>query len=205
MAVTIAFQIPDGAEVAISVVVIVAFLVGIWNFFLISTPTPKTSDPACDRFTDYLPPLGHRAFKASEIVPRRGQEVLKQQIEGIERNRQAAFTELGKIYARRVQIDKALDDQVEALKKEFPHAIEPAISMKKRIRDLSKEMEECYGMADDICYQMHQMMVQRLSLRRKIDRIDMQLESARLAEIMYPHIIPSEALADPDREEKKRE
>ncbi|KAG5763774.1 hypothetical protein H9Q69_009050 [Fusarium xylarioides] len=203
MAVTIAFQMPEGAEVVISVLAILAFLYGIWKFFL--PTTPNTNEPVCDRYTDTLPPLGHRAFKASELVPRREQEILKQEIDGIERNRQAAFAEIGKIYARRVQIDKDLDDLVVALKREFPHDFGPAIPIKKKIRDLSKEMEDCYGMADDICYQMHQMMVQRLSLRRKIDRIDMQMESARLAEIMYPHIIPTEALGDPDREEKKRE
>ncbi|KAF5559672.1 hypothetical protein FPHYL_6984 [Fusarium phyllophilum] len=202
MAVTIAFQMPDGAEAVISVLAIVAFLCGISKFFLPSTP--KTSHPVCDRFTDSLPPLGHRAFKASELVPRREQEVLKQEIDGIERNRQAAFIEIGKIYARRVQIDKTLDDLVDTLKKQFPQDTEPAISIKRKIRDSSKEMEKCYGMADDLCYQMHQMMVQRLSLRRKIDRIDMQMESARLAEIMYPHIIPTEVLGDLDQEEKRQ-
>ncbi|PNP84990.1 hypothetical protein FNYG_01687 [Fusarium nygamai] len=204
MALTIAFEMPGGAEVVIAVLVIVASLCGIWKFFLHNTP--KKSDPVCvDRFTDYLPPLGHRAFKESELVPRREQELLKRQIDGIERNRQAAFAEVGRIYARRVQIDKTLDELVDALKKEFPHDFGPAIPLKRKIRDLSNEMEQCYGMADDICHQMHQMMVQRLSLRRKIDRIDMQMESARLAEIMHPHIIPTEALGDPDREEKKRE
>ncbi|KAF5612761.1 uncharacterized protein FTJAE_14027, partial [Fusarium tjaetaba] len=204
MGLTIAFEMPDGAAVVISVLVLLISLSVTWKIFLHNPP--KKNDPiVCDdRFTDYLPPLGHRAFKASELVPRREQEVLKQQIEMIERNRQAAFTEIGRIYARRVQIDKALDETVEALKKEFPHDFGPALPLKKKIRDLSREMEQCYGMADDICHQMHQMMVQRLSLRRKIDRIDLQMESARLAEIMHPHVIPTEALGDPDREEKKR-
>lgn len=34
----------------------------------------------------------------------------------------------------------------------------------------------------DVCHQMHQLMVQRLNLRRKIDILDLQIESARLAE-----------------------
>ncbi|SCV42386.1 uncharacterized protein FFFS_06569 [Fusarium fujikuroi] len=33
-----------------------------------------------------------------------------------------------------------------------------------------------------------------------IDRLDLQMESARLAEIMYPHIIPAEALGDAEEE-----
>nr|RBQ85469.1 hypothetical protein FVER53263_13514 [Fusarium verticillioides] len=205
MALTIAFEMPDGIEVVISVLIIIASLVIFWKFFLKNAPKKNKAIVCDDRFTDYLPPLGHRAFKASELVPRREQELLRQQIDRIERNRQAAFTEIGRVYARRVQIDKALDETVEALKREFPHDFGPALPLKKKIRDLSQEMEQCYGMADDICHQMHQMMVQRLSLRRKIDRIDMQMESARLAEIMHPHIIPTEALGDPDREEKKRE
>lgn len=50
---------------------------------------------------------------------------------------------------------------------------------------------------------MHQLMTQRLNLRRKIDRLDLQMESARLAEIMYPHIILVEALGDAEKEEMR--
>ncbi|KAF5535422.1 hypothetical protein FNAPI_12065 [Fusarium napiforme] len=204
MGLTIAFEIPTGAEAVISVLLIVASLSIIWTFMPQNTTKKDKSIVCNDRYSDYLAPLGESTFKASELIPRREQDILKQQISTIERNRQAAFTEIGRIYARRVQIDKALDETVEALKKEFPHDFGPALPLKKKIRDLSREMEQCYGMADDICHQMHQMMVQRLSLRRRIDRIDMQLESARIAEIMHPHIIATEALGDPDREEKKR-
>ncbi|KAF5574352.1 hypothetical protein FPANT_11818 [Fusarium pseudoanthophilum] len=204
MALNIAFEIPDSIEVVISVLVIAVSLCVVGKLFLTTPPKKKEAIVCDDRYTDHLSHLGLEAFKASELVPRREQDILKQQIHTIERNRQAAFKEIGRIYARRVQIDKALDETIEALKLEFPHDFGPALPLKKKIRDLSREMEQCYGMADDICHQMHQMMVQRLSLRRRIDRIDMQMESARIAEIMHPHIIPTEALSDPDREEKKR-
>ncbi|KAF5632170.1 hypothetical protein F25303_9478 [Fusarium sp. NRRL 25303] len=36
-----------------------------------------------------------------------------------------------------------------------------------------------------------------------IDRLDLQMESALLAEIMYPHIIPAEALGDAEEEEMR--
>ncbi|KAG4275152.1 hypothetical protein FPRO04_08814 [Fusarium proliferatum] len=62
------------------------------------------------------------------------------------------------------------------------------------------QLYECHGMVGDVCHQMHQLMAQRLNLRRKIDRFDLQMEPARLAEIMYPHIIPAEALGDAEEE-----
>ncbi|RKL32524.1 hypothetical protein BFJ72_g10467 [Fusarium proliferatum] len=203
MATTISIESPVGIEMILSALALLALT---WiTYKLLQTGKAEPVSPVCDPFTDELPPLGHRAFKAAELIPRREQEAMKQQIDVLERRRQAAFTQIGKIYARRLQIDKALDKLVYDLSREFgPDDLEPVFGMKKKIRDLSREMEQCYGQVDDLCHQMHQMMVMRLNLRRKIDRLDLQMESARLAEIMYPHIIPAEALGDQEREIEKR-
>lgn len=220
MATTISIESPVGIAMILLVLTLLGLTLTVYK--LLGTAKAEPVTPVCvsptnstthhplidlqDPFTDDLPPLGHRPFKASELIPRREQEIMKQQIDALERRRQAAFTQIGKLYARRLQIDKALDKLVHDLSREFaPDDMEPVLGMKKKIRDLSREMEQCYGMVDDLCHQMHQMMVQRLNLRRKIDRLDLQMESARLAEIMYPHIIPAEALGDRDREIKKRE
>ncbi|CVL06889.1 uncharacterized protein FMAN_11983 [Fusarium mangiferae] len=203
MATTISIESPIGIEKVLLVLVLLGLTLAVYKLLHNGKAEPVT--PVCDPFTDDLPPLGHRAFKASELIPRREQENMKQQIDALERNRQAAFTQIGKVYARRLQIDKALDKLVYDLSKEFaPDNMEPVLGMKKKIRALSREVEQCYGIVDDLCHQMHQMMVQRLNLRRKIDRLDLQMESARLAEIMHPHIIPVEALGDQEREIKKR-
>ncbi|KAI1015453.1 hypothetical protein LB504_010952 [Fusarium proliferatum] len=203
MATTISIESPVGIEMILSVLALLGLALTVYKLLQTGKAEPVT--PVCDPFIDDLPPLGHRAFKASELIPRREQENMKQQIDALERNRQAAFAQIGKVYARSLQIDKALDKLVYDLSKEFaPDNMEPVLGMKKKIRALSREMEQCYGIVDDLCHQMHQMMVQRLNLRRKIDRLDLQMESARLAEIMYPHIIPAEALGDQEREIKKR-
>jgi len=49
---------------------------------------------------------------------------------------------------------------------------------------------------------MYLMLMQRLTLRRKIDRLDMQMECNRLADILYPQV-PFELLDDVKEDVKK--
>ncbi|KAF4444299.1 hypothetical protein FACUT_742 [Fusarium acutatum] len=188
MAMTISIE----PEVLPSVLMLVALVWVMRKCFALGTV--KEGDPVCTLFSDSLPPLGKRAFNATELGHRHMQDTMKKQIATLEQKRQAAYAWICKISARRVQIDKSIDSLVEALKAEFPHNFGPAVEIKTRIRHLAKGQEDCYGMVDDICHRMYMMSMERLTLRRKIDRLDLQMESARLAEILYPCFIPADAL-----------
>ncbi|KAF5642870.1 uncharacterized protein FTJAE_3412 [Fusarium tjaetaba] len=78
----------------------------------------------------------------------------------------AAFAEIGKIYARRVQIDKTTKTLLKDLKRRFPRSIKLAIGMKNKIRHLFKEQEDCHIMVDDICHHPNYLLSSKLrSLR----------------------------------------
>ncbi|KAF5694832.1 hypothetical protein FDENT_960 [Fusarium denticulatum] len=207
MAMTIAIDIPAGAEVVLPLVMLIALFWAIRKCLVLENV--KHSDPACTDFVDSLPPLGERAFTGPELAHRNTQEVIKKEIETLEKNRQAAFAELYTIHARRLKVDKTLASLTETLKRDYPfhhglrEEIQKKIELQNKIRHLTKEREECYGMVDDICHKMYMMLIQRLALRRKIDRLDLQMESARLVDILYPWNIASDGLWDKDTEAKE--
>ncbi|EXL98106.1 hypothetical protein FOIG_09667 [Fusarium odoratissimum NRRL 54006] len=199
MAMTIEIE-PAGAHIVVSVLIMTIAL--IWSVVkCFGFGKPKQADPT--PFTDSLPALGDTPLTATELSHRRNQETMKKQIAYLERNRQLAFAEVCRVYARRIKIDENIHNLKEAIKKaELPRDIGRVAEMKKRIRHFWKEQEECYGMVDDISHRMYLMLMQRLTLRRKIDRLDMQMECNRLADILYPQV-PFELLDDVKEDVKK--
>jgi hypothetical protein len=114
---------------------------------------------------------------------------MKKQIENIEKHRQLAFAKVCRITAQRIKIAERMHNLQTAVKKlKPPHDIGRIAEMKKAIRYCGKEHEELYGIVDDVAHQMYQMLMQRLTLRRKIDSLDLQMERDRLADLLYPHI-----------------
>ncbi|KAF4485547.1 hypothetical protein FAGAP_11606 [Fusarium agapanthi] len=206
MAMTIVVNIPTGAEVVLPLLMIITLFWVFRKYFMLKKV--EHGGPVCTPFDDSLPPLGERPFTGPELSLHNTQEVIKKQIETIEKNRQAAFVEMCTIHARRVKIDNTLANLTEILKRDYPNHHGPAdevtkrIELKKTIRHLTKEKEECYGMVDNICHRMYMMLIQRLALRRKIDRLDLQMESARLADILYPWNVASDGLWDQAQEKK---
>ncbi|WKT52480.1 hypothetical protein QSH57_002994 [Fusarium oxysporum f. sp. vasinfectum] len=199
MAMTIEIE-PAGAHIVVSVLIMTIAL--IWSVVKsFGFGKPKQADPT--PFTDSLPALGDTPLTATELSHRRTQDTMKKQIAYLERNRQLAFAEVCRVYARRIKIDENIHNLKEAIKKaELPRDIGRVAEMKKRIRHFWKEQEDCYGMVDDISHRMYLMLMQRLTLRRKIDRLDMQMECNRLADILYPQI-PFELLDDVKEDVKK--
>ncbi|EWY82950.1 hypothetical protein FOYG_15028 [Fusarium oxysporum NRRL 32931] len=199
MAMTIEIE-PAGAHIVVSVLIMTVAL--IWSVVkCFDFGKPKQADPT--PFTDSLPALGDTPLTATELSHRRNQETMKKQIAYLERNRQLAFAEVCRVYARRIKIDENIHNLKEAIKKaELPRDIGRVAEMKKRIRHFWKEQEDCYGMVDDISHRMYLMLMQRLTLRRKIDRLDMQMECNRLADILYPQV-PFELLDDVKEDVKK--
>ncbi|KAJ0136421.1 Dehydrogenase orsE [Fusarium oxysporum f. sp. albedinis] len=199
MAMTIEIE-PAGAHIVVSVLIMTIAL--IWSVVkCFGFGKSKQADPT--PFTDSLPALGDTPLTATELSHRRNQETMKKQIACLERNRQLAFGEVCRVYARRIKIDENIHNLKEAIKKaELPRDIGRVAEMKKRIRHFWKEQEDCYGMVDDISHRMYLMLMQRLTLRRKIDRLDMQMECNRLADILYPQV-PFELLDDVKEDVKK--
>ncbi|CCT68186.1 uncharacterized protein FFUJ_06955 [Fusarium fujikuroi IMI 58289] len=91
-----------------------------------------------------------------------------------------ASTAVATEIARQFQLDRLLSD------------VDPVCSIPLDEILLRYEVGADFRLYDD-----------ELNLRRKIDRLDLQMESARLAEIMYPHIILVEALGDAEKEEMR--
>ncbi|EXK35793.1 hypothetical protein FOXG_14697 [Fusarium oxysporum f. sp. lycopersici 4287] len=199
MAMTIEIE-PAGAHIVVSVLIMTIAL--IWSVVkCFGIGKSKQADPT--PFTDSLPVLGDTPLTATELSHRRNQETMKKQIACLERNRQLAFAEVCRVYARRIKIDENIHNLKETIKKaELPRDIGRVAEMKKRIRHFWKEQEDCYGMVDDISHRMYLMLMQRLTLRRKIDRLDMQMECNRLADILYPQV-PFELLDDVKEDVKK--
>ncbi|KAF5648605.1 hypothetical protein F52700_921 [Fusarium sp. NRRL 52700] len=208
MAMTVAINIPTGAEVVIPLLILIVLFWASRKSLVVEKV--KHSDPACTDFVDSLPPLGERAFTGPELAHRNTQEVIKKQIETLEKNRQAAFAELCAIHAHRLKVDKTLADVTLILKRDYPfrhglrEEMQKKMELQNKVRHLTKEKEECYGKVDDICHRMYMMLIERLALRRKIDRLDLQMESARLADILYPWNIASDGLWDKDAEVKEK-
>ncbi|KAF5556880.1 hypothetical protein FMEXI_933 [Fusarium mexicanum] len=206
MAMTFSVDVPAGTEVVLSLLLIFALAYAARK--CIDLGKPEHSDPSCTDYDDSLPPLGGRPFTGPELAHHNTQEMIKKQIENIEKNRQAAFEELCKIHARRGKIEKTLGNLTEILKRDYPTPRGPAdefakrMELEKTIRHLAKEREECYGIVDSICHRMYMMLIQRLALRRKIDRLDLQMESARLADILYPWNVASDGLWGQIEEQK---
>ncbi|RKL19331.1 hypothetical protein BFJ68_g3605 [Fusarium oxysporum] len=217
MAMTIEIE-PAGAHIVVSVLIMTIAL--IWSVMkCFSFGKSKQADPVCASLsphptyhpltypqtplTDSLPALGDTPLTTTELSHRRNQETMKKQIACLERNRQLAFAEVCRVYARRIKIDENIHNLKEAIKKaELPRDIGRVAEMKKRIRHFWKEQEDCHGMVDDISHRMYLMLMQRLTLRRKIDRLDMQMECNRLADILYPQV-PFELLDDVKEDVKK--
>ncbi|KAM5521392.1 hypothetical protein FOXYSP1_15283 [Fusarium oxysporum f. sp. phaseoli] len=199
MAMTIEIE-PADAHIVVSVLIMTIAL--IWSVVKsFGFGKPKQADPT--PFTDSLPALGDTPLTATELSHRRTQETMKKQIAYLERNRQLAFAEVCRVYARRIKIDENIHNLKEAIKKaELPRDIGRVAEMKKRIRHFWKEQEDCCRMVDDISHRMYLMLMQRLTLRRKIDRLDMQMECNRLADILYPQV-PFELLDDVKEDVKK--
>ncbi|KAF5251022.1 hypothetical protein FANTH_3783 [Fusarium anthophilum] len=206
MAMTFYVDVPAGTEVVLSLLLVFALAYVVRK--CIDMGKMDHSDLVCMDYEDSLPPLGGRPFTGPELAHHNTQEMIKKQIKNMEKSRQAAFEELCKIHARRGKIEKTLGNLTEILKRDYPTPRGPAdefakrMELEKRIRHLSKEREECFGIMDSICHRMYMMLIQRLALRRKIDRLDLQMESARLADILYPWNVASDGLWDQTEEQK---
>ncbi|KAF4947337.1 hypothetical protein FGADI_10487 [Fusarium gaditjirri] len=201
MTVTIEIE-PIGAQVVVPVIAITIALV--WTVMkCFGFGQRKLADPICTSFTDSLPALGDTPFSAIELADRRKQDEMKKQIADLEHARQLAFVEVCRLYARRKDIDQKIHDLKETMKKaEMPRDIGRVAETKKRIRHLFKEQEDCFIMVDDVCHRMYVMLMRRLNLRRKIDRIDMQMECDRLRDLLYPHV-PIDLFEEVKQEVKK--